>query len=206
MDNSLSVNQRFQPTFGTVHGPKNLENMLPSRRTVAEYIIAALKKVDPDDILGRTYEKIADDAGYDIFVRDNNKRQAIRVDAVTKRAAEDYINNDWDVFDSQTFVNFYKTSNEFNPNQVSRAVEKNIKQEKDKKVGRSLVFLVITALTTICGGSLWVKCHNDKAAAQAMAQDTTELVTNAGKAVKGTVQELPDTAFKNVKNAVKSVK
>lgn len=207
MDNLSIRTNAYKPTFGTAFKPQNFDKLLPSRKALAEYVMQRIRTVDPNDALGRTYEAIADDAGYHILLRNNDRHQGIRVDILTKRLAEDFLEKGWDMFDSMSFVNIYKNKNDVKPNDINKALNRNLKEEKDKKTSRSLLFTVLTVLGTVVAGSLIAnKCNNDKQAMESIKQIATELVNDTAKVAKEAANTLPDSTFKNAQKAVKSVR
>ena len=205
MDNSLRVNQGFQPTFGTVN-VINMEKMLPSRRKIAEQILNKLQEVVPTDTLRRTYADWADALGYDIFVRNNERKGGIRVDAVTKRQAQNYLQEGWDIFDSKSYVNIYKNEKSFNPEDVRFVVNKNVKEKRDKKISLGMLAATIFTFGSIIFGTIIAnKCTGNRSA-QAVLEDTTELVKDTAKVVKENVQDFREPVINNTKRAIKNVK
>ena len=124
MDN-LTINMAQSPSFTGVQKLGNLSKL----EKVANHISAELHKVNPNDKKGRTFVKMAEDNGLDIFLHPNKTNNGVRIDM-----APDDILKSGGRFDSSTYVNIYKNAEEFSPSDVHNKLDINKKESKKERL------------------------------------------------------------------------
>lgn len=144
MDN-LTINGAQSPNFTGIQRFGNLSKL----EKVANHISTELHKVNPNDKKGRTFVKMAEDSGLDIFLHPNKTNTGVRIDMAPGDILES-----GGRFDSSTYVNIYKNSEEFSPSDVHNKL--NINREKSKKERLTIAALATAALVWLGGIGLIV--------------------------------------------------